>query len=337
MKKIILTFGLMCILYLCAYSQWDINGNTIFTKNHKVIIGDSIPVINRENTGLSVISKHDIANCGGNGIVSLHSTNHEYLKFNSMSIIGYTSLWLSQAQCASTSSILNLNKDNASSMNSRSASGVFNLSFDNYTPMGDFIHYLSGSHSIICGKINSYPIKSVISAVIGEDQINSNQTFAGYFIGKGYFSENLGIGVLNPKEKLQIKGNIKFEEPNNGIILKSPNGTEWKITVDNRGVLIITPILNSIELNSIKPSVLESDIKIYPNPSKESINIDIYNNNLKTFNVEFYDLNGKMVFLKNYYSNKITISLLDFKENIYIIKIIDNDGNVIKSEKIIKQ
>lgn len=49
---------------------------------------------------------------------------------------------------------------------------------------------------------------------------------------------NVGIGVSAPASKLQIKdGDIFMETVGAGLVLKSPDGTCWKITVNNNGTL----------------------------------------------------------------------------------------------------
>ena len=49
---------------------------------------------------------------------------------------------------------------------------------------------------------------------------------------------NIGIDSDNPKAKLQVRnGDVALETVGTGIILKSPNGNCWKITVSNSGVV----------------------------------------------------------------------------------------------------
>ncbi|WP_298352388.1 hypothetical protein [Runella sp.] len=55
---------------------------------------------------------------------------------------------------------------------------------------------------------------------------------------------NVGIGTQQPKLKLQVtEGDVYIENPNRGIILKSPNGGCWRVTIDDTGNFVRTGIL----------------------------------------------------------------------------------------------
>ena len=50
---------------------------------------------------------------------------------------------------------------------------------------------------------------------------------------------NVGIGTNNPKTKLQVTdGDVYIDNATKGIILKSPDGNCWRITIDNFGNLV---------------------------------------------------------------------------------------------------
>ena len=54
---------------------------------------------------------------------------------------------------------------------------------------------------------------------------------------------NVGIGTNAPKTKLQVTtGDVYVENPDKGIILKSPNGSCWRVTIGNDGNFVRTSI-----------------------------------------------------------------------------------------------
>jgi hypothetical protein len=56
-------------------------------------------------------------------------------------------------------------------------------------------------------------------------------------------SKNVGIGTTNPTEKLTIEGGeIYITDVNKGVIMKSPNGNCWRLTVSDAGAPVFTSI-----------------------------------------------------------------------------------------------
>lgn len=90
------------------------------------------------------------------------------------------------------------------------------------------------------------------TAILGHDNINENGWsqvlnqnvyYAGYFRGKGYFHDNLGIGQDDPKAKIHVKGgDVYLEDSANGIILRSPDTNCHRVTVDNAGSLQVNAV-----------------------------------------------------------------------------------------------
>jgi hypothetical protein len=49
---------------------------------------------------------------------------------------------------------------------------------------------------------------------------------------------NVGIGTTNPQYKLDVGGDVKVGfNTSQGVILTSPNGTQYRLVVDNSGAL----------------------------------------------------------------------------------------------------
>jgi len=90
------------------------------------------------------------------------------------------------------------------------------------------------------------------TAVLGHDDIlqpgwnlvlPNLTSYAGYFRGKGYFHDNLGVGEEDPKDKVHVAGgNVYVADSVNGVILQSPTAGCYMIQVDDTGALVTTSV-----------------------------------------------------------------------------------------------
>ncbi len=143
---------------------------------------------------------------------------------------------------------------------------------------------------------------------------------------------NVGIGTNDtPTEKLEVLGKIKSSGENSALILVSPDGTEWEITVDNLG---------NLSTNQVSSKIIEyenDNINIFPNPFNNEITIDIKSSKITNMSIEILDINGKLLYFKSYNSNKIILHLDDFKNGIYILNVNNNNNVIVKTQKVIKK
>ena len=127
-------------------------------------------------------------------------------------------------------------------------------------------------------------------------------------------------------------GDVKVDTPGAGLILTSPNGTEFKISVDDNGNLKTGDVGTKSKLIAYG-----DNIDIFPNPTESQLNIIIDEQSSIEVDAEIYDLNGKMIFMKKYQSNSIQIYINDFSTGTYLLKLKDKNGNLIKTNKFIKK
>lgn len=106
----------------------------------------------------------------------------------------------------------------------------------------------------------------------------------------------------------------------------------------------VAQIPGSIDLENtdIEFKSVESDtsinnlVKIYPNPTTSSINIDIKNIDLHTVTIEVYTLSGSKILTQQYYDSLMWINLDSLIPDTYLLVVtIDNIQKI--SRKIIKQ
>jgi len=79
---------------------------------------------------------------------------------------------------------------------------------------------------------------------------------------------------------------------------------------------------------------IAKNIRIYPNPAKNQINITISNSNYQDLNVFIYDIQGKLQKISILETNNSMISISDLNSGIYILKIAD-DKKILKMDRLI--
>ena len=78
-----------------------------------------------------------------------------------------------------------------------------------------------------------------------------------------------------------------------------------------------------------------SSLKIYPNPAKDNINIEITGNKSNIISYEIFDITGNLIKSENIniYNTPVNIDTYELQEGTYIISLISNDIKI--SRKII--
>ena len=125
------------------------------------------------------------------------------------------------------------------------ASGTQNTIGNRNIYIGNFVGSSTSSNDnvIIGNGENLFPSNSIL---LDSPNLDTNNQFAVgiakstgtnyWLVGNENF--NIGIGTTNPTSKLTVGGDIKVGvNTSQGIILTSPNGTRYKIFVNNNGTL----------------------------------------------------------------------------------------------------
>ena len=151
---------------------------------------------------------------------------------------------------------------------------------------------------------------------------------------------NIGIGTKEPAAKLEVAGgDIYISDIKKGIIMKSPDGNCWRGKVDNSGKLVFNKITCPDEEMTVgtDPSVLPVKLIVYPNPSEGNITVKIVQDNLEKPKYLIYNLDGQLKDNGVIMSDLQKIDISSLAAGIYLLTVYDNNGDLLASEKIIKE
>jgi hypothetical protein len=80
-----------------------------------------------------------------------------------------------------------------------------------------------------------------------------------------------------------------------------------------------------------EPFIL-NEYSVYPNPTTELVNFSTKNKTAKS--VEIFDYSGKLIEQSELINGMTTFISSKYSEGVYLYRIIDNNGKVLKTDKI---
>ena len=131
-----------------------------------------------------------------------------------------------------------------------------------------------------------------------------------------------------------LNGNLVPNKITKNIRISAGQNGNWYVVVTN-GVGCSSQS-NTIHTN-VGLNELENDnfLKVYPNPSKGVINVELSAANVSNASVKIADITGREIFNEKMNNKRMTINLKDKSKGIYYL--LFNDGNKTASRKIVLQ
>jgi hypothetical protein len=100
----------------------------------------------------------------------------------------------------------------------------------------------------------------------------------------------------------------------------------------NAGVIIIEAFDTTLASSVKTITETNNNVKIYPNPATDIINIEINQENKLNYTISIFNVKGQKIFEHNYKKNNILLDL-KFKKGVYIVEV--SNKNFTENKKII--
>ena len=204
-----------------SIAQWDQaspNTNTNLTRNGNATMGQSTASRGSSNTKLQVNGGNNTYanNTGVRADVS--ADNGSTNQGTAFGILGTASSYSANGSymgARGTASVDNI-RTSVSTKTSSIFGGYFVADIDDPINVGNANtgkYLVAGVSGRLLGNITTYPGDGYVAAVSGEDLIQGTNTWAGYFTGRGYFEDQVGIGTTSPIADLDVRGSNIFLSP----------------------------------------------------------------------------------------------------------------------------
>lgn len=157
-----------------------------------------------------------------------------------------------------------------------------------------------------------------------------------------YLNGRIGIGTdslpatLNIGGSIWLNGNLYLDDPEGGLIMRSPNGSCWKLTVSDEGNLTVVPggcLTNSTPENMLTDEAKEQAVVVFPNPADNEVRIR------KVSHGQYFAsiLNQQGILLQSVELKRkeTSIFLSGYKPGIYIFRISDHNSRIVQTEKVV--
>ncbi len=160
----------------------------------------------------------------------------------------------------------------------------------------------------------------------------------GYKVAAIRTSGEFGIGTTEPNSRLEVaNGDIFISDIECGIIMKSPDGSCWRGTLDINGRLNFIPYDCPGLITSVNTPEPSGDVKIYPNPTGGSITVNIDSPDRRGMLINLIDLNGKILMVRKVNSESVILDISQFPQGTYIVTISGKNGEIVSSSRVVRQ
>ncbi|TPG44679.1 T9SS type A sorting domain-containing protein [Flavobacterium pectinovorum] len=185
-----------------------------------------------------------------------------------------------------------------------------------------------------------FPIGDTTVTWTVKDKSNNTSTAAQIVTVKGLTATiTNNAGILTAVES---EATYKWLECNSGTFIAIPNESNVSFTPKKPGSYAVEITKNGCSVTSTcyevktlgtKDFDLENSLKLYPNPTKDFVTIEI--NAIDNAKLKIFDVSGKFILSKELKTTSNTINIAHLTSGVYLFEISNDNGKTIK--KVIKK
>lgn len=330
-----------------------------------------VVTVNAAATHLNFGGTTDYVNCGNSPSLQITGTAitlEAYVKFNSFGAASFLGNIINKDEVAIASGYM-LRAGGNGVVNFVVANNGWNEVFspDNSVGLNTW-HHVAGVYDGVNSKIYIDGVQVVsqpLSITIGNANVNLNigkdPSYSDRFIDASIdevriwnralpiaeIQNNINCELPSPTTQTGLVAyyqfNQGFDASNNTTITtltdssaSANNGTltNFALTGTTSNWLSGSTIVTGTNCAVLSSSSFDvaSNVNLYPNPTKGSVNIDL--NNLTNVSVSVYDLNGRSILNQELSVNENSIDISNLQSGMYLFKIKSQEGEIVK--KVIK-
>ena len=153
-----------------------------------------------------------------------------------------------------------------------------------------------------------------------------------------FLNGNTGFGTDDPQAKVHVKeGDIFIEDIDHGIVMKSPNGSCWRGTLTDEGLLQFAQVdCDDLMVSTPEPEPAQNaGIRIYPNPTGNHVTVEIPAAQAGA-RLSIKSSAGSELATKMLNNTRNTINMSSYPAGVYFFYI-SVDGKLLEVNKVVKE
>lgn len=152
-------------------------------------------------------------------------------------------------------------------------------------------------------------------------------------VGANLCAQKISHEVMVPASSVASSG---------GYFISQTVGESVTTLIGNESYIFTQGFQQPSAIKFVEQEHIGTGVKVYPNPVRNSLNLELYGENNIEYHVTIFGFNGAIYFKKDYpcvgrsFRHRIPIDVSNYQRGTYFVKVLTNDGMISRLFKIEK-